>query len=236
MKAHKQIAEEGTIERYVRRELGDEERRTFEEHLLDCAECFQEVQIMESFIAGVRHSARTGTLREPAPDRGLRWLAPLLATALALVVILGAMWIGTLRQRLQEADGARDALVHQVAEAKLAAAQPAELTAGNLPIAVLQANRAAGVESVLPVPRGARAAAFWMDVEPGGRYRTFGVAVSAEGGQVIEAVGGLTRNSQGAVAVVLPAAKLPAGRYTVRLSSEAPPRLLAQYTVRVSTE
>ena len=83
MKARKQISEERTIERYIRRELGDEERRAFEEHLLESPECFEEVQLMERFVAGVRDSARTGILTERAPDRGSRWLTAALAAGLA---------------------------------------------------------------------------------------------------------------------------------------------------------
>ena len=234
MKPHNHISEAETIERYVRRELGEEERRDFEEHLLDCAECFEEVQLMERFVAGVRHSARKGMLNEPVPDRGLRWLAPVLAAALAAVLLLGVVWIGTLRRSLNESVHARDVLVSQLAQAKLAPAEQAEIQAGNLPIAVLQSNRSAEGESVLAVPSGAREVALWMDVEPGGRYRTFAVALSTPEGLAVETVAGLSRNSQGAVAVILPAAKLTLGRYTVRLSSETPPRLLAQYTLRIT--
>ncbi len=57
MKADHHISEE-TIERYVRRELAEEERRSFEEHLLDCRECFEEVQTMERFVAGVINAPR----------------------------------------------------------------------------------------------------------------------------------------------------------------------------------
>ncbi len=236
MKAHKQISEERTIERYVRRELGDEERRGFEEHLLECPECFEEVQLMERFVAGLRDSARTGILLERTPDRGSRWLTPALAAGLAAALVLGALWIGSLRRSLNESVHARNVLVRQLAEAKVAPADAGEIPAGNLPIAVLQANRAAGGESVLAVPPGSREVALWMDVEPGGRYRSFAVVLLAEGGRVVETVAGLTRNSQDAVAVILPAAKLRSGRYTVRLSSEAPARLLAQYALRIAVK
>jgi hypothetical protein len=242
VKTHKQVWEE-TIERYIRRELGEEERRNFEEHLLDCTECFEEVQVQERFAAGVRHSGQIGLLTGAAPGRGYRWLAPAFAAALAASVIVGAVWIWTLQRSLNESMHARDVLARQIAEAR-PSPEPAPppvfsgpLIASNLPIAVLNANRAAGGETVLAVPAASQEIALWMDVEPNGRYRTLAVAVdSGETGQAVATIAGLTRNSEGAVAVVLPAAKLPAGRYTIRLSSEAPPRLLAQYNLRIAIQ
>ena len=96
--------------------------------------------------------------------------------------MLGAVWIGSLRRSLNESVQARNVLVRQIAEAKLAPADAGEIPAGNLPIAVLQANRAAGGESVLAVPPGSREVALWMDVEAGGRYRSFAVALLINGG------------------------------------------------------
>jgi hypothetical protein len=52
----------------------------------------------------------------------------------------------------------------------------------------------------------------------------------------VETVAGLTRNSQDAIEVILPAAKLRSGRYTVRVSSETPARLLAQYALRITVK
>jgi Putative zinc-finger len=235
VKTHNQISEE-TIERYVRHELADDERRIFEEHLLECPECFEEVQLMERFVAGVRHAGRTGLLTEPASDRRMPWLMPALAAGLAAVLIAAGAWIATLHRSLNESLQARDALANQLAQARLAPVQPVEMATGNLPIAVLKADRAAGGESILQMPAATRAVALWMDVEPGSRYRTFALSVLAEAGTTIETLTGLTRNSDGAVAVILPAAKLPAGRYTVQLSSEAPPRLLAQYNLRIASK
>jgi hypothetical protein len=235
VKAHNQISEE-TIERYVRHELADDERRTFEEHLLECPDCFEEVQLMERFVAGVRHAGRTGLLAQTAVERGMPWLTPALAAGLAAVLIAGGAWVATLRHALNESVQARDALANQLAQARLTPVQPAEIEAGNLPIAVLKADRAAGAESILQTPASAREIALWMEVEPGSRYQTFGLSVLAKEGATVETLTGLTRNSDGAVAVILPAAKLPVGRYTVRLSSEAPARLLAQYNLRIASK
>ncbi|MGP0070886.1 MAG: zf-HC2 domain-containing protein [Bryobacteraceae bacterium] len=233
MKADHHISEE-TIERYVRRELAEEERRSFEEHLLDCPECFEEVQIVERFVAGVRDAARTGQLPQTASREPLRWLAPALAATLAAVLIGSSVWVIMLRNSLRESLAARNTLAQRLEQATLASAAGVEAAAGNLPIAVLRTERGTGNEAILQVPAAAREVALWMDVEPDGRYRTFSIAVLDEGGRTIEKVAGLARNGEGALAVTLPAAKLPAGRYKIELSSESPARLLASYRLRVA--
>jgi len=228
---HDQISE-GTIERYVRRELAEEERRSFEEHLLDCPECFEEAQIMERFAAGVRNAARTGSLAPLASRDRTPWLAAALAAGLAAVLMGGGWWIRELERSLDKSLAARDTLARQLAQAGLAPAQPAEIAAANLPFAVLKADRAAGSASLLRVPASARQIALWMDVEPDGRYKTFDVDVFDEAGRSLETVPGLMRNSEGALAVILPATKTPVGRYTVKLTSAG--RLLAQYNLQIA--
>jgi Putative zinc-finger len=229
---HGQISE-GTIERYVRRELDEEERRSFEEHLLDCPDCFEDVQIMERFVAGVRDAARSGRLPAPTPHHA-PWLSRALAAGLAAALIGGGWWIHTLERSLDESLAARDTFARQLAQAVATSERPIEIRAGNLPIAVLRADRAAGSASVLKVPATVREIALWMDVEPDGRYKTFDVDVLDEAGRSVETVPGLMRNSEGALAVILPAVKMPVGRYTVKLGSGS--RLLAQYNLRVDAQ
>src|SRR5579863_935676 len=226
---HDEISE-GTIERYVRRELAEEERRSFEEHLLDCPECFEEVQIMERFVAGVRNAARTGSLAPAATPHRMSWLSLALAASLAAALIGGGIWVMVLRHSLRESVEARVTL----AQAMAAAERPTEIRAGNLPIAVLRADRAAGSASVLRVPASAREIALWMEVEPDGRYKTFDVDVLDAAGRSLETVPGLMRNSEGALAVILPAAKMPVGRYTVKLASAG--RLRAQYNLQIAAQ
>jgi len=221
----------------MRGELAEEERRDFEEHLLDCTECFEDVQSMERFVAGVRHSARSGSLAARVHAGRLRWLVPALAACLAIVLAAGAIWVATLRRSLDESVRARDALEAQLAQSKSRPSQVGtEVAAGNLPIAVLRADRAGGSETVLKLPVSANTMALWMDVEPPGRYRTFSVALMDAEGRALENARGLARNSEGAIAVILPAKTFPPGVYLVRLSSEDPARLLAQYRLRVARE
>lgn len=223
---------EAAIERYVRNGLGPDERLQFEEHLLECSQCFEQVQVLEQFVAGVRHAARTGLLA-PATNRRMNWLARALAAALAVVFVTAAVWVVSLRRALDEAMQARTALQARLEAPPARASYVPELIPASLPIAVLTANRAAREESSLTIERTTPAIALWMDVEPSGRYRTFSVSVQDERGKTIASITSLTRNSEGAVAVIVPAAGLVPGEYNVELSGENPRRLLAQYRLRI---
>ena len=59
---HSESEQREISERYVRGKLAPQERLAFEEHFFVCDECFQHVQMMERFTAGMRHAAETGRL------------------------------------------------------------------------------------------------------------------------------------------------------------------------------
>lgn len=61
---HKKIEREEIIERYVMRQLTEEEREAFEEHLFSCDECFEKVKLTEKVISGIREAAKQGALKE----------------------------------------------------------------------------------------------------------------------------------------------------------------------------
>lgn len=88
---HQEIQTGEIIERYVRHQLAPDERRSFQEHFFSCDDCFEQVQMMARFVAGVRQAARQGALAdgvaEPATWRA-RWFRPAFGFMLAAVLIL----------------------------------------------------------------------------------------------------------------------------------------------------
>jgi hypothetical protein len=95
---HQEVQQQELAERYVRHQLAPAERRAFQEHFFACAECFEQVQTLARFVAGVRQAARQGQLAELTPQKEAWWanlVSPLLilsATA-ALVMALTAAWL-----------------------------------------------------------------------------------------------------------------------------------------------
>jgi hypothetical protein len=93
---HQQAIDEHATERYLLREMTAEERRAFEEHYLDCAECLEAVTFGVEFLeAGhdvVREEAHE-IVNPPVPSWRERfmpaisgWLRPVPALAFALVL------------------------------------------------------------------------------------------------------------------------------------------------------
>ncbi len=109
---HREMDDQEVVERYVRNQLSADERRAFQEHFLTCDQCFDQVQMTERFIIGVRHAADSGLLNYAANEDvfavspfWLRWLRP--ALALTSVAFLGLaavlLWLLLVRvPRLQE--------------------------------------------------------------------------------------------------------------------------------------
>jgi hypothetical protein len=95
---HQQAVETMAAERYLLREMTADERRLFEEHYLECAECLEAVTFGTDFLeAGhqVAHEAAYQRAAEPVPSWHERllpvvagWLRPAPALAFALLLCL----------------------------------------------------------------------------------------------------------------------------------------------------
>jgi hypothetical protein len=127
-------------------------------------------------------------------------------------------------------------LAQQLREANARAAldrPSAELRAGNLPLVILESSRAQ-TEQVLAIDSSTRELALWIEVAPGSR--SFAVEVATADDRPVQQAGRLKANRYGALAIVLPAGKLPPGHYVVRLFGEDPRQLLGQYLLRITAE
>jgi hypothetical protein len=238
MRIHERIKADEVIERYVRRQLGEEERRAFEEHLLDCGACFEGVQEMERFVAGVLHASQTGLVLAPARRRS--WLMPAFAFAFSVLLILAGVWVWRLRASVDLLASQKQTLAREAEQAhsELAtlAGRPPDFPAGPLPLAILDATRGAGVATEVSLPSPAREFALWIQLDPESKDGALGIHVSDAAGRVIETVNGLHKNRYGALVVALPAGKFPRGDYTLLVFRDNVHAVLGQYLVRVSAE
>lgn len=242
---HEQIDDQ-TIERYARNQLESAERLAFEEHYFACEECFEKLQAMELFIAGVRDASARGLLEDEAPGsvaprNWTSWLLPALGlstcAAVVLAVVAVKLWyvqLPALQKRLTEANGqlAADKQARALLEEQLSRRSQAEI---NLPLVMLQSTR--GAESApneVILPPGAQHLALWIEL-PSGSGGTFRLELDTYDGRKVEVLENLTRNTYGALAVSLPAEALQSGLYSIRLSREVRPpgTLLAEYRLRI---
>jgi hypothetical protein len=231
MKMHERIEADEVIERYVRRQLGEEERRTFEEHVLDCAACFEKVQEMERFVAGVGYASQTGVALAPARRRF--WLVPAFAVVFPVLLILASVWIWRLRTSV-------DRLAREVEQTHLEltalARRPQDVPAGPLPLAILDTSRSATAGTEVTIPSAAREFALWIQLDPESKDEALGIRVADAQGRTVETLNGLHENRYGALAVALPAGKFPPGAYTVLVFRDNTRTLLGQYAVKVSAQ
>jgi hypothetical protein len=243
---HRQIEDEEIIERYVRNQLPEAERKAFEEHFFGCEDCFEKLQATERFVAGVRDAARRGVLAGKLEGRtqGLgwsRWLVPAFGLSACAALILAA-WSGWLyfsqmprmRQQLNqsEAELRTQQAARAALEQRITSSSQAE---GNLPLVMLQATRDVQVApNEVTVPAGAKHLVLWVEV-PAGKSNRFRLQVDRADNGPVKTLDNLQRNSYGALAVSLPVEMLQPGDYRIRLTSQEPPPafLAGEYRLKI---
>jgi len=238
MLEHDQMTDQDLIERYVRRQLDAEEAAAFEEHLFQCDQCFDQVQLTEKFVAGVRHAARKGWLDEPREIR--RWLFPAFGlVAAGFLLAIGALsWLMLIRTPAREAMLARTLATVQAQQQRLAELDRAALDVraeANVPVAILTAERGAGGQNLLSLRPESRNAILWIDMPQQPAGTSFRADISSASGTYKKSVEGLKPNANSALAASVPVSDLPDGRYTVRVTKEVPSAsLVGEYTLIVS--
>ncbi len=224
---HEEAKSRELAEAYVAGRLEAAAAAAFEEHFFACADCWEEVQELEQFRAGVRDAVKAGRLEEalaPGPAPYLTWMfAAAAAALLAFASWTALVQVPRLERELAEARSAPPPKPERV-EVPVVVAQ------ANLPVVMLEASRA-GEPASVKVPEGAREVALWMDGVAGpGSFRF--VLADARGGEVA-VLAGLTVNTHGALTATVPAEKLPRGVYTARLFGSNG-KLAAEYKFEIN--
>jgi anti-sigma factor RsiW len=240
---HTQIEQEEIIERYARKQLTPEEQRAFEAHFFGCEECFQKLQEMERFLAGVRDAGERGLLNERAQAAAagrIRWLLPALAAATCAVLFGAASgWmyfheIPRLRGELEQATKQLNTEKQQRAEReqKPAVVETAE---ANVPLVMLQTSRSGEGAATVVIPKEARRVVLWIEIGPS-RYREFQLQVFSSQGQLVSSLQHLKPGPYGALAASLPTEQLPRGECRIKLTGldPAPAALAGEYLLRIN--
>jgi hypothetical protein len=242
---HPQIDDEEIIERYVRDELAEEERKAFEEHFFGCDNCFEKLRVTERFVAGVRDAARRGVLVGELEGRSRvsswsRWLVPAFGVSACAALVLAALsgWLyfsQMSKMREQLSQSAADLRAREAARAALEQQMASSIQAeANLPLVVLQATRdVQAAPNEVSVSPGAKHLVLWVEV-PAGKSNLFRLEVVSADNHPVATLDNLQRNIYGALAVSLPAEALQPGDYRIKLTAEPPPgSLLAEYRLRI---
>jgi hypothetical protein len=234
---HQEIEKSEIIERYVRHQLTAAERRAFQEHFFECAECFAQAQDTARFIAGVKQAARKGLLvKEAAP-----WWAVVFRPAFgfavmaALALVVGWFWF-------RQSQAPQPQLAYQATPSptptvagtpEFTATPPPKLQdqrdllaqnrppvePTNKPISVLletqrEANAASNQLTLTP---NAKRVILRFEVEPGGRFASYQAQIFDAARRSVATVNGAKARANGSLAVGLSAETFKPGKYLVKL-------------------
>lgn len=119
---HDHIAEQSLIPRYVAGDLAESVREAFEEHLVECARCAADVELEQTFRAGMRELGEDAAAPRVHRRSGFLWHPAWAAVAAMLAVTTG--WQA---YRLREA-GRQPALAEQSTSAAAIAGPVYSLT------------------------------------------------------------------------------------------------------------
>lgn len=239
---HTRIEQEEIVERYARKQLTPEEQQAFEEHFFGCEECFQKLQEMERFLAGVRDAGERGLLNERAQAAVAgrsRWFLPAL-TAATCASLFGAAsgWvylheIPQLRGELEQTTKQLNVEKQERAELERKVAG-VEMAEANVPLMMLQTSRAGEGPATVALPKEARHLVLWIDIGPS-HYREFQLQVFSQQGQLVTSLEHLKPGPYGALAASVPTEQLPKGECRIKLTGQdpAPAAPAGEYLLRI---
>lgn len=238
---HSQIENEEFVERYVRNRLAPEERQAFEEHFLGCDECFEKLQTVERFAAGLRDAADRGLLDRQSPAEitaGRTWSRAFAATACVALTLAGLVaWIyfGRARQLRAELRQTTAQLeLERQLRAEIEHAVPTAQAEANVPLVMLQASRAREEAARVMLKPDDQQLVLWIEPGPS-RYRDFRLEVFSTNNHLLTSINHLKPGRYGALAASLPTNQLPSGDFRITLTGQDPlPAALAgEYHLKI---
>lgn len=259
---HQEAQLNDTVERYVRHQLSGNERRAFQEHYFECEECFEQVQTMARFVAGVQHAARKGLLIESAKQP---WWATLFrpamviatATALLLAVGFGWMWF------TQNSSPNENLAITQTPKPQPTASVEASATPftqespkpqqqdllalnrptpapglapGKTPFVVLDSERgASSTANQLTIPVNATNAILRIEVEPDSSFSSFQFQIFDNSKRLVATAKTGKASSNGMVSANISTQSLQSGKYVVKCygSRDGQRELVGEYRLQV---
>lgn len=244
MMDHKEIENRQIISLYLAKRLSTEERARFEEHLVECSQCLDELELTESFRNALREVAPKSTRSGQAALRGpLSWVARmrfqqqslLIAGVLVLVAapLLSLMIFSVhLRRQLEEqrknASSYRERYevekqARADAENKLAQSVLPQFAA---PLYSVPLTRSVNIDSsavtrvILP-PSGTPAIILSLEMAPAPEFKSYRVQLSDAEGNAVWSATQIPPPPAGALAISLRPNLLHAGNYVLTLDGLA---------------
>ena len=203
---HQQALEQHATERYLLREMTAEERHTFEEHYLECAECLEAVTFGTEFLEAGREVAREMRQGEHNTVHVASWrerLMPVLSgwlrPAPALVFALLLCFVGLSVYQMVVLEKQKNTIAQLKAPRQ------------EFRFQLREQSRSAGNIQVVRVPREGQLQLV-VEFTPNPKFSAYGAEIVADS-KVISSLRSETTTTP--MTVSIPAQALAPGRYTV---------------------
>jgi anti-sigma factor RsiW len=227
---HLRIEEHNLIDRYVRGTMPAAERAEFEDHLVDCAGCQEQIDIARSLRQAVRESvAETGVVGRERQWSGWRWAAIAAFACLLIAVTVDAVFLLERQRARSELASARAELAQQAENARLSLERPPVVFG-------LSLSREAAEPRDITIPREQRWMVFLAEIDAT-RYSRYRASVIGSRGEEIWKQDGIRPNSPDSISVAIPSVALHPGTFTLVVSGQQPDGSLipvARFPLRVA--
>jgi hypothetical protein len=254
---HQYIQEHEIISLYLMGKIAQAERVDFEEHLVDCRQCMDELELTDDFRQALRHvvaeDGSRASARAPAtwlPAFGARRQTVLLTAATVVLAGFAVLFfLGQSRRFERELERTRTASAdwerryrneeqaRQIAESRLQEA----LAPAAAPLFILNLTRGAGsgppepASTVLlsPSPKFIILSVEWQN-DP--EFQTYRASLTAETGGSVWSDDNIAPPSSGALAITLPVALFRPGNYLLTVEGTKGGRhsVVGRYRFRVA--
>ena len=244
---HGYIREHEIVSLYAMNKLPPEERIAFEEHLLDCSECQDELMLTDQFRGALREAMPSYTsVASPLP----RARVPVWAAAAMALLLCGVAMLVILSQRrgfqrqLADAYAVASQWEHRYRSDRQARpAPPGPLTnapAQTAPLFTLSLTRGGAVSdepaNIVTISPSANTVVLALDCQNRGSTESYRARLTDASSKVAWSADRIAPPLSGALAITLPAALLQPGKYLLALESLSSGRYSvdARYSFRVT--
>ena len=251
---HVYIEEHQIVSRYAMGKLEPADRVEFEDHLVDCQRCLDELELTEDFRHTLQHVAagRTGeTACRTTKDEQLTkpagqafslsefWPRAVLIAALLLVSFL-FLWKSRRFESELDLAERRFASEHQAREAAEAQLQET-LAQATAPLFTLNLTRGADLGTAQPpnsvsIPPAAKSIALSLEWQNDPDFQSYRATLTDATGRRVWAADRIVAPSSNALAITLPSRLFQAGKYLLTIEGTAAGRysVVGRYSFRVA--
>jgi hypothetical protein len=210
---HSEIERDSLIDRYVRNTLRDAERRSFEEHFLDCPQCLEQLEIASSLRQAIRESPVDAGAAPPVAHRRswyvLGWVQAAAAASLVVTMTTSIMFFEQTQRARRELASARV----ELAIVRGLASSPE--------VYVLGLSRGGSESQQIALPRAPRWMVFSIEMDTT-QFPSYHAVLSDASGKEIWQQAGIQPASSDAIGVTVPSNLLAPGSYSMIIQPSSP--------------